>query len=87
MHGMLRSKENELCCLESLPSAGMLQCHQGLQNRMTTGVTVVTEKCHAIGSRAHAHFIFFNSSILQWVFHNYFSDDEWCVLLVLSSKK
>ncbi|XP_075735935.1 uncharacterized protein LOC119170106 isoform X2 [Rhipicephalus microplus] len=62
--------------LESLPSAGMLQCHQGLQNRMTTGVTVVTEKCHAIGSRAHAHFIFFNSSILQWVFHNYFYDDE-----------
>lgn len=84
MKAIVAHNYTSLSGLEFLLSAGMPQCHRGFQNRMTTGVTVVTEKCHAMGSHVPAYLIFFNISILQWVLFNYFSDDEWCVPLVFS---
>lgn len=45
--------------LEFLPSAGMLHCHRGVQNRMTTGVMVVTEIAGAHTSPALS--LFFNT--------------------------
>lgn len=56
--------------LEFLPSAGMLHCHRGVQNRMTTGVMVVTEIAGAHASPALSLFFphlqrFFNSFLFE----------------------
>lgn len=50
--------------LEFLPSAGMLHCHRGVQNRMTTGVMVVTEIAGAHTSPALSFFFFTLAEVL-----------------------